>query len=193
MSDRLGLYNSRHGHGGSDRVHRPQPRRTIDFAATRYLAPAMGISMSSLSLSIRSCGSTCWSRCIPAYPAGHGRQLSPTFVSTPAETVGTSAHGGSAIWRQHLLALKIAARGTASSFPQVRASVFPSWRPDSRTELTSTHRIGGAFSSGAVDLALLLPGSWPSGSDTAGRRVPWFCPAASRNPGLGTSLRLTIP
>ena len=93
----------------------------------------------------------------------------------------------------HLLAPQIAAGDTAPSFPQVRASVSPSRRPDSRAGPTSTFRMSGAFSPVGVDLASFFPGSWPSESEPAGGRITRFCTAASRSPGSGPSLRLTIP
>lgn len=125
--------------------------------------------------------------------AGFSRQPSREVSCILSHPDSASDFGELAHPAHHLHARQIAAGDTAPSFPQVRASVSPSWRPDARAGPTSTIRSGGAFSSGGVDLALLFPGSWSSGSDTAGLRLSSFCTAASRIPGLGTSLRLTIP
>ena len=152
-----------------------------------------GIVLSALSLSIHTRRSMCWSKRISSYSAGRGGIAPPTLFATSTGIVGTSALGGRAIRHHHILAPQIAASDTAPPFSQTGASVCPSWQPDSHVRLTSTLRLGGVLSPVDVDLASLFPGSWLSGSHSAGRRVSSFCTAASRSPGLGTSLRLTIP
>jgi len=96
---------------------------------------------------------------VKAHQRISGRAGASTFPSnalcTPADTVGTSAHGVRVIRNRYLLALQIAASDTASSFLQAGASVSPSWRSACLASLTFTLRISGTFSSVGVDLVSL--------------------------------------
>ena len=86
----------------------------------------------------------------------------------PADTVETSAHGVSAIRNFFHLHVPFAVSDSAPSFPLAGVLVCPSWRSACRAGPTSTHLTCGAVSQVGVDLASLFPGTWPSGSDTAG-------------------------
>ena len=154
-----------------------------------------GFALPVPSISICSSGRMGVSERITALPAGQlYHSFAQTFLSTLAGTAGASALGSRAIRdRHHYNDLQIADGDTGLRHTQggVTFGLSPR-RFSDRANSLSTKRLR---QSGTQLLTWPLPlsGFFLPGPDTAVCSFERFCPAASRDPGSGTSLRRTIP
>ena len=199
MSHRTGLYNSLHGLCVSDRDHRPRSDRQL-FPANRLCRdPSPCASGVHCCVAAEPFDPLLWfDLLVKAHPCIDSLAGVSTFLFQQSFQPLRRQSG-----RRHMLSGR---SGTATFLPPRSQHAT---RPHSfyRPVLRSPHPgglpfaqdppspFGSAEHSARLVLIWLLSfrGLGLLGLRLPGGRITRFCTAASRNPGLGTSRRLTIP